>query len=461
MSISIDPGAPISITGLKCFSPAYATFLTFVRYMPCRGIVSYPPSISGVLYILVMHDCQSINMVRKIQVSRRAAELNYAIREVAVPAAKLAKEGRKLCMLNIGDPNKWDFETPSYFKAALRKSVDYTDNGYGDSQGNPEFRNAIVDREFQKHGARISADDIFVTNGVSEAISLLMGAMVEEGDEIMIPGPGYPSYMQYITYFGGKAVPYRMIEEEGWRPDIDMMRSLVTDRTKAIVVINPNNPTGAVYSEKDLRAIGDIAAEFEIPIISDEIYDLLTEVPYTSISQLSSDISRVILNGFSKVNLMPGWRIGYGYLMDESNMLSDVFEGIMKECRARVCPNVPCQWAAQASLQGTQDYISDFNSKLKDRNDFSYRRLNEIPGISVQRAQGAFYLFPKVELTDWKSDMDFVFQLMQEEGVVLVHGSGFCSEFGQGHFRTITLPRVEILADAYDKLEKFMIRHKA
>ena len=158
---------------------------------------------------------------------------------------------------------------------------------------------------------------------------------------------------------------------------------------------------------------------------------------------------------------MPGWRVGYGYVMDENHMLDQVFEGIMKQCRARICPNVPCQWAAQASLQGPQDYIEDMNRRLNDRAEFSYERLNEIPGISVNKPQGAFYMFPKVELTDWESDKDFVLDLMEEEGVVFVHGSGFDPEFGAGHFRTITLPRVEILADAYDKLERFMIRHKA
>lgn len=401
-------------------------------------------------------------MVRQIQVSRRAAEMNYAIREVAVPAAKLAKEGRKLCMLNIGDPNKWDFETPSYFKAALRKAVDHTDNGYGDSQGNPEFRQAIVDREYEKNGVRIESKDVFVTSGVGEAINLLMGALVEDGDEIMVPGPGYPSYQQYINFYGGKAVSYRMIEEEEWRPDVDMIRERITDRTKAIVVINPNNPTGAVFSEKDLKAIGDVAAEFELPIISDEIYDKITEVPFYSMSRLSSDVSRIVLNGFSKVNLMPGWRVGYGYFMDDQGMLTQVFDGLMKQCRARICPNVPCQWAAQASLQGPQDYIVDMNRRLHDRAEFTYERLNEIPGITVNKPKGAFYMFPKIDLgNEWASDKDFVMDLMNEEGVVVVHGSGFDPEFGSGHFRTITLPRVEILADAYDKLEKFMIRHKA
>ncbi|MFA6710674.1 MAG: aminotransferase class I/II-fold pyridoxal phosphate-dependent enzyme [Candidatus Methanomethylophilaceae archaeon] len=400
-------------------------------------------------------------MQKRIQASKRSIEMNYAIREISVPADELAKAGQKMIRLNIGDPNKWDFETPEYFKAALREAVDRVDNGYGDSQGSLEFREAIVQREYEKHGVRITSDKVFVTSGVGEGISLLMGAFLEPGDEVLIPGPGYPAYAQYIKFFDGKVVPYRLIEKENWEPDIDMLRARISDRTKAIVVINPNNPTGAIFSEKSLRQIGDIAAEFQIPIISDEIYDKITfGLPYYSMSRLPSDVPRIILNGFSKVNLMPGWRMGYGYFMDETGLLDDIFEGLMKQCRARICPNVPCQWAAKASLQGPQDYIVDMNRRLGERAEFSYKRLNEIPGITTNRTEGAFYMFPKVELTDWKTDKEFVLDLMKSEGVVLVNGSGFCEEFGAGHFRTITLPKVEILAEAYDKLEHFMLKHQ-
>ena len=400
-------------------------------------------------------------MQKRIQASRRSTEMDYAIREISVPADELARAGKKMIRLNIGDPNKWDFETPEYFKAALREAVDRVDNGYGDSQGSLEFREAIVQREYEKHGARITSDKVFVTSGVGEGISLLMGAFLEFGDEVLVPGPGYPAYAQYIKFFGGKSVPYRLIEEEKWEPDIDMLRDRITKKTKAIVVINPNNPTGAIFSEKSLRQIGDIAAELQIPIISDEIYDKITfGLPYYSMSRLPSDVPRIILNGFSKVNLMPGWRMGYGYFMDETGLLDDIFEGLMKQCRARICPNVPCQWAAKASLQGPQDYIVDMNRRLKERADFSYKRLNEIPGITTNRTEGAFYMFPKVELTDWKTDKEFVLDLMKAEGVVLVNGSGFCEEFGVSHFRTITLPKVKILTEAYDKLEHFMLKHQ-
>ena len=399
-------------------------------------------------------------MVRKIKASARSLGMDYVIRELAVYADEVAAKGVPVTKLNIGDPNKWDFETPEYFKAALREAVDRTDNGYGDSQGNYDFREAIVQREYEKHGAEISVDDVFVTQGVGEAINLLMGTMVEPGEEVIVPGPGYSSYAQYINFFGGKAVPYRMIEEENWRPDVDMIEERINENTKAIVVINPNNPTGAVFDLKDLKKIGDIAAEYEIPVISDEIYDKITfGKEYHSMSKLSSDVPRIILNGFSKVNLMPGWRMGYGYFQDENGILEEVKTGLMKQLRARICPNVPCQWAAKASLQGPQDYIIDMNRRLKDRAEYSYKRLNEIPGISTNRTDGAFYMFPKVELTDWKTDKEFVLDFLQESGVLFVHGSGFCEEFGQGHFRTITLPKINILSDAYDKLEKFMLKH--
>ncbi len=387
--------------------------------------------------------------------------MDYAIREVVVPADAAAKAGKKLYRLNIGDPNKWDFETPEYFKNTLREAVDNTDNGYGDSQGNLNLRQAIVDRELEKNDVHITSDDVYVTSGVSECINVMMATLLEPGDEVLVPGPGYPSYAQYINFYEGRIVPYRQIENEDWRPDIDMMRSRITDRTKAIVVINPNNPTGAVYKEKDLRAIADLAGEFNIPLVSDEIYDKIAfGGEMFSLSRVSDDISRIILNGFSKVNLMPGWRVGYCYFMDKNGLMDEIRDGMMKQFRARICPNVPCQEAARVSLQGPQDYIVDMNRKLKEREAFSYKRLNEIPGIRVERARGALYMFPKIDLTDWKTDKEFVFDLIKEEGVVFVHGSGFCSEFGVGHVRTILLPPKNTLEEAYDRLEVFMRKHQ-
>ena len=400
--------------------------------------------------------------MKTIRASRRSLGMNYAIREVIVPAAEAEKAGKKLYRLNIGDPNKWDFETPEYFKQTLREAVDRVDNGYGDSQGEMDLRQAIVQREKEKNGITISTDDVYVTAGVSECIEVMMGTFLEPGDEVLVPGPGYPSYMQYIHFFEGRTVPYRQIEEEDWKPDMDMIRKRITNRTKAMVLINPNNPTGAVYDPKDIREFGDIAAEYDIPLISDEIYDkIVFDGEFHSASRLKSDVPRIILNGFSKVNLMPGWRMGYCYFMDESGLMDEIRTGMMKQFRARICPNVPCQAAAQASLQGPQDYIVDMNKKLKERAEYSYKRLNEIPLISTRKPKGALYMFPHIDLkgTPWKTDKDFVFDLIREEGVVFVHGSGFCEEFGQDHFRSILLAPQPVLEEAFDKVEKFINRH--
>ncbi|MDR1404184.1 MAG: aminotransferase class I/II-fold pyridoxal phosphate-dependent enzyme [Candidatus Methanoplasma sp.] len=398
--------------------------------------------------------------MKKVKASERSMGMDYAIREITVPAAAAAARGTKLYNLNIGDPNKWDFETPEYFKATLREAVDSTDNGYGDSQGNIGLRKAIADREFEKHGVHITADDVYVTSGLSECINVMMATLVEPGDEVLVPGPGYPSYSQYIKFYGGKAVPYRQIEDEDWRPDVDMIRKRISSRTKALIVINPNNPTSAVFDEKTLREMGDIAAEHNIPLISDEIYDkLLFSGRFFSSSRLSPDVPKIIMNGFSKVNLMPGWREGYCYFMDRDGVLDDVREGMMRQFRIRICANVPCQEAARVSLQGPQGYIAEMNRKLKERADFTHKRINEIPGLSTNRAKGAFYMFPKIENNPWKTDKEFALNLIDEEGVVVVNGSGFCEEFGAGHFRTILLPPMDVLKEAYDKLDKFMIRH--
>ncbi len=393
-----------------------------------------------------------------MKASRRSMKMYYAIRQVTIPADEMESKGAEVIRMNIGDPNKWDFETPEYFKAALREAVDMVDNGYGDSQGSLELRQAIVDREFEKHGARIRSEDVIVTNGVSESVQVILGAMLEAGDEVLVPGPGYPSYTQYIGFFDGVPVPYEQVEENDWQPDIDMMRARINEKTKGIVVINPNNPTGAVYPEKAVKEIANLAAEYDIPILSDEIYDKITfDTPFYSFSRTPSDVKKIIMNGFSKVNLMPGWRVGYSYFMDESGELDELFEGVMRQLRARLCPNVPCQWAARASLQGPQDYIKELNAKLSSRADYSYKRLNEIPGISTRRAKGSMFMFPNVEADLWKTDMDFILDVLWNTGVLFVPGTGFCEEFGQHHFRTIILPDIPILEKAYDKLETFMV----
>ncbi|MDK2869946.1 MAG: alanine-synthesizing transaminase [Pyrococcus sp.] len=391
-----------------------------------------------------------------IRASKRALSVEYAIRDVVLPARELEKKGIKVIRLNIGDPVKFDFQPPEHMKEAYCKAIKEGHNYYGDSEGLPELRKAIVEREKRKNGVDITPDDVRVTAAVTEALQLIFGALLDPGDEILVPGPSYPPYTGLVKFYGGKPVEYRTIEEEDWQPDIDDIRKKITDRTKAIAVINPNNPTGALYDKKTLEEILNIAGEYEIPVISDEIYDLMTyEGEHISPGSLTKDVPVIVMNGLSKVYFATGWRLGYMYFVDPENKLSEVREAIDRLARIRLCPNTPAQFAAIAGLTGPMDYLKEYMKKLKERRDYIYKRLNEIPGISTTKPQGAFYIFPKIEEGPWKNDKEFVLDVLHNAHVLFVHGSGF-GEYGAGHFRAVFLPPIEILEEAMDRFEKFM-----
>ncbi|MEM4713596.1 MAG: aminotransferase class I/II-fold pyridoxal phosphate-dependent enzyme, partial [Candidatus Bathyarchaeia archaeon] len=242
-----------------------------------------------------------------VRIAERVRTIEYAIRDVIVYARALAKAGRKVYYLNIGDPVAFDFDTPEHIKRALFEAVRSGANAYSASEGLLELREAISEKEKRVNGVDVSAEDVIVTSGISEGIQMVMAAIVEAGDEILLPGPTYPPYISYARFFGGKPVTYRTVEEDGWQPDIDDLRRKVSDKTRAIVVINPNNPCGALYGEKVLRQILDVAAEHGIPVISDEIYDqLVFEKRFVSTASLAKDVPVIGLNGFSKAYLMTG-----------------------------------------------------------------------------------------------------------------------------------------------------------
>ena len=378
----------------------------------------------------------------------------------AKAAARAAHPEREMLDFGVGEPDRM---APRTIRSALKKAVDKPENrGYADN-GIPLFREAAARylRGFFGVEDIDQAREINHTIGSKSALSLLPLAFVDPGDEVLLTVPGYPVLGTHAKYLGGSVVPVPLTARNRFLPDLARLEKRDLSRVKLFYVNYPNNPTGAVYSEKDIKEFGDIAAEFDIPLISDEIYDkIVFDGKFHSASKLKPDVPRIILNGFSKVNLMPGWRMGYCYFMDESGLMDEIRQGMMKQFRARICPNVPCQAAARASLQGPQDYIVEMNKKLKDRADFTNKRLNEIPLLSTRRAKGALYMFPHIDLkgTPWKNDKDFVVDLIKNEGVVLVHGSGFCEEFGVDHFRTILLAPPETLTEAYDKIEKFIQR---
>jgi len=385
--------------------------------------------------------------------------IEYAIRDVIVYAKKMAKRGKKIYYLNIGDPVAFDFDTPRHVKQALAKAVEEGENAYAASEGLLELREAISQKEKRVNGLEISADKIIVTSGISEAIQMVMAALIDIGDEILLPGPTYPPYISYAKFFGGKPVTYETVEESGWQPNIDDLRSKISQKTRGIVIINPNNPCGVLYDEKIVKQILDIAGEHKLPVLSDEIYDQITyEKKFVSTSRLAKDVPVIGFNGFSKAYLMTGWRLGYVYFHDQNGELEELKESVEKEARIRLCVNTPVQKAGIAALNGPQTHIKEMIEKLGERRNYALKRLNEIDGISCTKPEGAFYFFPKIRDIGqrWKRDRDFVLQLLQETGVLFVHGSGFDPVYGAGHFRGVFLPPIPTLEEALDKVELFM-----
>jgi len=383
--------------------------------------------------------------------------ISYAIREFLVPAKKLENRGIEVIKLHIGDPNKFDFQTPRHVRDALCRAVNECDNGYAESEGYLGLREAIVEREKEKNRIDVDVGDVVVTNGVTEAIQMLSAALVDAGDEILVPGPCYPTYPEFASFFGGIPVSYKTDEEGEWQPDIDDIRRKITPRTRALVIINPNNPTGAVYSEKVLKEMADVAGEHGLLLISDEIYDLMTfEGVHISPSTLATDLPMVILNGFSKVDLLPGWRMGYGVFRDPTGDLKDVKEGVIRQLRLRLSANYPCQVAMSEALRAPQTHHEETRRKLRERAEYAHKRLNSIPGIAAAKPRGAFYIFPRYDSKRWRSDREFVLDVLENAHVLLVPGSGFGEEYGKGHFRSVFLPDIGILARAFDALEDFM-----
>jgi aspartate/methionine/tyrosine aminotransferase len=399
----------------------------------------------------------------RIKVTNRAKNVEYAIRDVICHTQQLIKDGRKIYYLNIGDPAAFDFQTPPHVKQALCQAVAEDCNNYSPSEGLPELREAVARKEKRVNCVNISPDDVVVTEGISEGIQMLLAALVEKGDEILFPGPTYPPYISYTRFFDGTPVSYETVEAEEWQPNIDDLRRKISKKTRAIVITNPNNPTGALYGRKTVQQMLDVAAEHDLLVLSDEIYDQITySEEFTSTAYLAKDVPVVGLNGFSKVYQMTGWRLGYLYFKAEGNQLDELKEAVLKECRIRICANTPVQKAGAAALDGPQDIVKEVVDKLRQRRDYAWKRLNEMPGVSTTKPQAAFYIFPKIHGVGsrWKTDLDFVLDLLRETGVLIVNGSGFDPVYGAGHARAVFLPPLEMLEEAFNKMERFVEKKK-
>ncbi len=389
-----------------------------------------------------------------LKVSKKVIGVEYAIRDIVVAARKVQQKGMQVDYLNIGDPVQFGFQPPDNVKQALIDAINKGENYYSTSEGLLELREEIAKKENAK-GLSIGADEILVTNGVSEGLDMVISSIVEEGDEVLLPGPYYPPYASYVRLHGGIPIEFA-VDLENSTPDIDDIKSKITPKTVAICLISPNNPTGVVFNEKSLKELVNIANQNNLYIICDEIYDqIIFDDKFVGIGKVAGDSPVIVLNGFSKVHLMSGWRIGY-IAFNQSSKLDAIREHLPKLARVRIATSLPVQYAALESLRGPQNYINEFVSEIKKRRDLVVKRLNEMPGISCPNPKGAFYAFPKIEDKKFGTDKEFVTKLLETKGVLTVHGSGFGEQYGSGHFRLVYLPSLEILDSAMNKIQDFV-----
>ncbi len=389
-----------------------------------------------------------------LKISKKVAGVEYAIRDIVLAARKVEQTGMKVDYLNIGDPVQFGFQPPDNVKEAMINAIRKGENYYSASEGLKELRVEIAKKENAK-GLSISSDDVLITNGVSEGLDMVISSIVEEGDEVLLPGPYYPPYASYVRLHGGIPVEFA-VDLDNSTPDIDDIKSKITTKTIAICLISPNNPTGVVFNESSLKKLVELANQHNLYIICDEIYDqIIFDQKFVGIGKVAGDSPVIVLNGFSKVHLMSGWRIGY-IAFNQSSKLDALRENLPKLARVRIATNLPVQYAALESLRGPQGYIAEFVSEIKKRRDLVVKRLNSMPGLSCPNPKGAFYAFPKIEDNRFGTDKEFVQKLLESKGVLTVHGSGFGEKYGSGHFRLVYLPSLEILDSAMNKIEDFV-----
>lgn len=403
-------------------------------------------------------------MVKKqIPVAQRASSIEYAIRDVVVPATKLESEGHKILKLNIGDPIAYPgLPTPKHMVDAYVKALQDGNNGYSPSYGLPQLRAAIAQDERRK-GWPARQEDIYVCHGVTEALQIIFAATLEEDDVVLAPGPHYPPYMAYPQMYGAQTVEYKLKPNNGWKLDFDDIESKMNENVKLLVLINPNNPCGAVVGKDEIFRLLSIARKWpNCVIVADEIYDGLDFTgEQRSVASLSPDVPVFVLNGVSKVYYAPGWRIGYLGIHDPKGRMQLVRDGIERLLRSRLCASTPAQLGYLAGLDSDRSWMKSYSDKIVRQRDLCISRINSIEGLEVQSSGGAFYMFVKLTDAKWRdNDKEFVLQLLHEEHVLVVHGSGFSSDLGKGHFRIVYLPNLEILNEAFDRIERFLLRHR-
>ena len=389
-----------------------------------------------------------------IPVAQRVSGFSYAIRNIVAEARKLEAAGRKVRYLNIGDPIIFGFRTPTHLIEAVERAMRDGDNGYAPSVGILKAREAVT-AECVQRGMPMTPDRVVITSGTSEGIELALTALAGPGDEVLIPVPTYPLYTAVLAKIDAKPVFYRTSEQRGWQPDVDHVRSLITPATRALVVIDPNNPTGATYSSEARAALVDLADRYNFPLLADEVYaDLAFEGPVPAIAALNEEAPVITFSSLSKAYLAPGWRSGW-LAVGQTDRLDDVLAGIKKLADGRLCSTGPMEHAIAAALTGDRSHQRSFRQALSDRAAVTYEQLNAIDGITCARPNAAFYAMPRVELPRGKTDEDFVLGLLRAAGVLCVYGSGFATAPGDGYFRVVFLADPADLREIYKLIAEF------
>ncbi|MDE3155701.1 MAG: aminotransferase class I/II-fold pyridoxal phosphate-dependent enzyme [Acidobacteriota bacterium] len=390
-------------------------------------------------------------------VADRVGRFNYAIRNIVAEARALEASGRRVRYLNIGDPVAFGFQTPPPMIAAVERALRDGHNGYGPSVGILPARQSIAG-ELTRRGFPVSPDRVVVTAGTSEAIELALGALVDPGGEVLVPVPTYPLYTAVLARLDAEARFYRLDAAQGWMPDLDHLRSLITPRTRAIVVIDPNNPTGAVYPPAVRRALIELAETHRLVLLADEVYgDVAYAGPVDPIGSLAPDAPIISCSSLSKGYLAPGWRTGW-LAVGRSPLLDPVLAAVQKLADARLCSSVPMQHAIVAAIDGDRSHQAAFRAALHERAVLTTRRMNAIDGISCVEPQAAFYAMPKVALPPGRTDVDYVLGLLRATGVLCVYGSGFNTAAGDGFFRIVFLAPPAELDEMYGAIATFTDR---
>jgi alanine-synthesizing transaminase len=389
-----------------------------------------------------------------IRTAQRVDRFTYAIRNIVAEAKKVEAAGTRVRYLNIGDPNQFGFLTPPHLIEAVSRAMRDGHNGYTASAGILEAREAVAN-DFTRRGVPTDPDRVLITSGTSEGIELALTAIVDEGEEVLVPSPTYPLYTAVLAKIGATPVYYRTDHTNGWLPDLDDIRRAITPKTRALVVIDPNNPTGAIYPDEVRRALIDIANSHGLVILADEVYgDMAYDGPVPPMALLDQDAPIISYSSLSKAYLAPGWRAGW-MAVGRSPRLDGALAAIKKLADGRLCSPGPMQYAVIAALNGDRSHQDTFRHELRMRAELTATRLNQIPGMSCVAPRGAFYAMPKMTLPPDKTDRDYVLALLRATGILVVYGSGFGTKPEDGFFRVVFLASMQDLGEIYDAMAAF------